>query len=69
MAYVEKLEKGDDVFTVQEFKGYCADGSFIDYDGFGHPVKNGKADPSISVKPSLCAAIPSDATHVVWYNR
>lgn len=42
---------------------------FIDYDGFGHPVKDRKCDPDIYIKPSKRHEIPEDATHIVWYNR
>lgn len=50
----------DDVYTVAEF---------IDYDGFGYPVKDKLADPYIEIKPSKRKLIPKDATHIVWYNR
>jgi hypothetical protein len=59
----------DDVYTVQEFWQLCQSGSFIDYDGFGHPVRERKADSSITVKPSQLDLVPCDATHIVWYNR
>lgn len=59
----------DDVYTVAEFKSFCKDGAFIDYDGFGCPVKDKLADPSIDIKPSKLHEIPDDATHIVWYNR
>lgn len=65
----------DDVYTVEEFKTLCENGAFIDYDGFGCPVKDSKADPSFFIYPSRVVAypnprwIPEDATHVVWYNR
>jgi len=59
----------DDVYTVEEFKEFCGAGAFIDYDGFGHPVKDGFADACINIKPSRLSAIPEDATHIVWYNR
>lgn len=59
----------DDVYTVDEFKEHCHVGSFIDYDGHGYPVKDGMADEDVVVKPSRVNEIPSDATHVVWYNR
>ena len=61
-------EDEDDVYTVEEFRVLCECGAFIDYDGFGHPVKNGYADTQIMVKPSKMN-IPNDATHIVWYNR
>ena len=59
----------DDVYTVEEFRRYCDSGAFIDYDGYGHPVKDKKADVHIVVVPSKLKAVPSDATHIVWYNR
>lgn len=59
----------DDVYTTKEFLDLCRSKSFVDYDGYGHPVKDGKSDPDIRVQPSRCDLIPSDATHVVWYNK
>ena len=59
----------DDVYTVEEFKHRCEQRAFVDYDGFGHPVKDGKADESIYIYPSKVSEIPSDATHIVWFNR
>ena len=60
----------DDVYTVEEFLSHCEQRSFIDYDGFGHPVKDGLADEDIWVYPSRAReTIPDDATHIVWFNR
>ena len=59
----------DDVYTVEEFKACVESGAFIDYDGFGHPVKDSMADPTVVVYPSRVSEIPSDATHIVWYNK
>lgn len=81
MAYTEQVkfsstgnygcgpENEDDVYTVEEFGACVKSGAFIDYDGFGYPVRNSLADTSIIVKPSKIKQIPADATHVVWYNR
>ena len=60
---------GDDVYTISEFKSHVEDGSFIDYDGFGYPVKDSLADKSIVIQPSTVDKIPADATHIVWYNK
>lgn len=62
-------EDEDDVYTVEEFRELCGSGSFIDYDGHGYPVKDGKADDSVMIRPSKVNEIPADATHVVWFNR
>lgn len=59
----------DDVYQVDTFRRYCESGMFIDYDGFGHPVRDSLADPDVWVEPSRLQLIPADATHVVWYNR
>lgn len=59
-----------DVMSVEEYLDAVRGGGFIDYDGFGHPVADGKEDDEIFIKPSKgAAAIPSWATHVAWYNR
>lgn len=59
----------DDVYTVEEFVAQCKSGAFIDYDGFGWPVKVDMADKDICVYPSRLESIPQDATHIVWFNR
>ncbi len=60
-------EDEDEVYTIGEFKRLCAIHMFMDYDGFGHPVKGKKADPSVCIKPSRLHEIPKDATHIVWW--
>ena len=67
--YGNALDSEDDVYTVEEFKRNVNSGAFIDYDGFGYPVKDNLADPEIWIKPSQINLIPKDATHIVWYNR
>ena len=70
MAYNRPVRSDNDVYTIMEFNENCECGGFIDYDGFGYPVKEGKADPTISVYPSTRhKVIPKDATHVMWFNR
>jgi hypothetical protein len=68
-SYTEQVTLGDDVYTVADFREMVRHHSFIDYDGYGHPVKGGKCDPRIDVVPSRVNEIPADATHIVWYNR
>ena len=62
-------EDEDDVYTVYEFIRNVEDGGFTDYDGYGYPVKNSMACRNFIVSPSKVDMIPSDATHIVWYNR
>lgn len=59
----------DDVYTVEEFRERCQNKSFVDYDGYGHPVRDKLADESIYIYPSRTEEIPKDATHIVWFNR
>lgn len=59
----------DDVYTIEEFKECCDTGAFVDYDGYGYPVRNKLANRSILVKPSDLKSIPECATHIVWFNN
>lgn len=72
-SYSTKLDPNDwltyDIITVDKFKASVDAGLFIDYDGFGNPAKDGYYDPNFSVYPSQLETIPSDATHIIWYNR
>jgi hypothetical protein len=67
--YRHRVGPDDDVYTVADFKRMCEDGTFIDYDGFGCPVKDELENPDIIVKPSRRDEIPADATHINWFNR
>ena len=62
-------DKEDDVYTVGEFLGHVKTQGFTDDDGWGYPVKDKKACTTICISPSTVHEIPSDATHIVWYNR
>ncbi len=54
--------------TVAAFKERVADGAFIDYDGFGSPLKDGRM-ADVLFYPSQVEELPPDATHILWYNR
>ena len=62
-------DEDDDIMTVDKWIEACEDGSFIDYDGFGYPMKDGLADESTPFYPSDRRNLPKDATHIVWFNR
>ncbi len=66
--YVSDLKDYASLMSVEEFLEHCEYGGFIDYDGHGSAVKDGKAAP-LCIKPSLRHLIPKDATHIEWYNR
>lgn len=67
--YTEKLPDYGDLMTVKDFREACESGAFIDYDGSGHPVKDGKMMRTLDVIPSKLGRIPEDATHIMWFNR
>lgn len=57
-----------DVMTVEAWREACEDGMFIDYDGYGSPMKDGKV-ARMTISPSCRHLVPLDATHIEWYNR
>jgi len=64
------LLDSDDLLTLEDWTDYSISGVLIDYDGYGHPVKGGLEDTSIIVLPSTeLSNVPTDATHIAWYNR
>lgn len=65
--YVDTPRIGD-VMTVAHWREACEDGCFIDYDGFGSPMKDGKV-ARMTLYPSQRHLVPLDATHIEWYNR
>jgi hypothetical protein len=87
-----KLSKYDElipdygaVMTRAEFVDAVKAGSFIDYDGHGHPAKGGRMASKIDVIPSfigtgksepsknflnhIVSDLPPEATHIVWFNK
>lgn len=67
--YIEDPPDYGDLMTVNDFLEACDVGAFVDYDGSGYPVKDGKMARNIRVVPSNRSSIPADATHVVWFNK
>jgi len=69
---LEPHDRGDatNPMTLEEFKTLCENGSFVDTDGFGEYVKDGKLT-DISIIPSdvTTGKIRDDCTHVQWYNK
>ncbi len=66
--YVSKLDPEDHLLTVEEWKEDVRTGMFIDYDGYGHPVRNDMVANDV-IYPSQADSVPDDATHIVWFNR
>ncbi len=65
-----EVEKGDHVMSLKEFISCCKYGGFIDYDGFGRYVKEGK-EYDIEIYPSDVKhnSIRTDFDTIVWFNR
>ena len=59
-----------EVMSLTEFIEYCKDGWFIDYDGYGRYVKNGK-ETNIEIYPSDVKnnCIRHEFDTIIWYNR
>ena len=62
-----------DTFHFKEWQECCAAGSFIDYDGTGHPAgvvgSELLMDGEIILHPSECHDLPEGTTHVIWFNK
>lgn len=70
--YSAEIPEYGDVMTVEEFKQACESSLFVDYDGSGWPARNGKMQRGAAddrIKPSRLVDIPTDATHIVWFNK
>lgn len=68
--YNDKITDFGDVMAVEQFKDIVKCGGFVDYDGFAHPIRDGKMNHSIYIYPSeMDTTLPEDATHVCWYNK
>ena len=59
-----------DVMSLQDFVDAVKDGGFIDYDGSGEYVKDGKMS-GIAIHPSdvQYGAVRDDFDTIVWFNR
>jgi len=59
-----------DVMSLKDFKANVACGGFIDYDGYGHYIKDGK-ESNIEIYPSDIrhGSIRDDFDTIIWYNR
>lgn len=67
--YICDIDEWADVMSVKDFIESCECTAFVDYDGFGYPVKDNKVADNFIIKPSTRDIIPKDATHIIWYNR
>ena len=66
----DELPNYGDVMELKEFVIDVESGYFIDYDGFGHYVRDGK-ESDIEIYPSDVKKgyIRTDFDTIIWYNR
>lgn len=50
--YNKPISNYGDLITKESFIEDCKDGSFIDYDGFGNPAKDGLVNEKLNIYPS-----------------
>jgi hypothetical protein len=62
--YTGEVYKFASIFTVENWELAVAEGDFINDDGSGYWVKDGK-----SSRDEVFSTYPLDATHVAWYNK
>jgi hypothetical protein len=67
---IGEIDDDDDVMTINEFINAVKSGFFIDYDGYGRYVKDGKKT-NIEILPSdvKYQAIRRDFNTMVWFNK
>lgn len=67
----EEIPDYGDVMTVEEFGEHVRGGMFIDYDGWGNYIKDGKMSRKHLAHPSdfLQDGAPEGFTHVCWFNK
>jgi hypothetical protein len=67
---LSELPDYGDVMTLEHFIENVKDGGFIDYDGFGNYVKDGKMS-NIEIYPSDVKhnMIRKDFDTIIWFNR
>ena len=67
---LEDIPSYGDKMSLKEFISCCEDGMFIDYDGNGNYVKDGKMT-DIKIYPSdiIKNNVREDFTEIVWFNK
>jgi hypothetical protein len=66
----QELPDFGDIMTLKEFVSNCKCGGFIDYDGSGNYIKDGKMS-DIDIFPSdiKCGKVRKDFDQIIWFNR
>jgi len=57
-----------DLVSLTRYKQAVKEGFLTDYDGHGHPVKDGMLHGSKNIRPST-QRFPKGTTHILWYNK
>jgi len=66
----EDIPKYGSIMSLSEFVSCCKDGGFIDYDGSGEYIRDGKMS-GISIYPSDITSnrYRKDFTEIIWFNK
>ena len=66
----EEIPSYGDLFTIEDFRGYCLDGVIMDDDGSGNYATHDQMS-NVDAQPSLIEKGEIDLrfTHVVWFNK
>lgn len=67
---LQELSDYGDVMSIEHFTECVNEGGFIDYDGFGYYVKDGK-ESDIEIYPSDVKhnKVRKDFDTIIWFNR
>tara|TARA_Y100000310_G_scaffold321546_1_gene379310 strand:+ start:2064 stop:2540 length:477 start_codon:yes stop_codon:yes gene_type:complete len=63
--YISDIPNYGDVFTREEFVEMVSTGFLVSSDGYGRPAKDGMMSES---RLDSINVVPTEATHVVWFN-
>lgn len=68
--YINTISEFGDVMTIKDFISNCEYGNFIDSDGYGVYIKDGK-ETDIEIYPSDVEynVIRGDFTEMIWFNK
>lgn len=68
--YVGEIPNYGSVMTIKSFISSCKGGMFIDEDGYGFYIKDGK-ETDIEIRPSDVEynAVRNDFTQMIWFNK
>lgn len=55
--------------SLKDFLAGASNGTFLQKDGYAHPMKKGMIDQDRVIYPTQLSQLPKDATHVRWFSK